>query len=132
MQKYNPIFKGKVKAKVRAELVLDKNNKPVFVPVGSLRHYKVKLHLDTKNPEVERVVYRLDPTYFDPVREASDPENGFEIETTTYGDYPFVVDVQLGDETIRQELYLSDLLEEAYAKVKSSEIKRALKEIEDN
>jgi transcription initiation factor IIF auxiliary subunit len=132
MQKYNSTFAEKVKAKIRAELVLDAKKKPLFISEGSLRHYKVKLRLETENPKVERVIYRLDPTYYDSVREATDKENGFEIETATYGDYPLVVDVQIGDETIRQEVVLSDLLMNEYGKEKSGDIKKALKDIEEH
>ncbi len=67
----------------------------------------------------------------DSVIRSSVAEKKFEIETTTYGDYEFIVDVQVGDEVVRQEVLLSDLLKEAHAKMINSMVEKALKEIEE-
>lgn len=130
MVKYDPSFSKKARGKISAELMLDKSDKPIFVPTGSTKHYKIKLKFETDDPKVERVIYRLDQSYYDPIREGIEPEKDFEVETTTYGDYDFVVDVQVGNELVRQEVSLSDLLKEQYRKTRDKGILKAIKEIE--
>lgn len=132
MIKYNPFFEKKINAKIEAELVLDESRQPIAIPVEGMKNYKIRLRVETKDPKIERVVYRLDPTYYDPVRETEDSTNNFEIETTTYGDYPVVVDVQVGNEIVRQEVLLSELLKESYLGGADEKIDDAIKDIEAN
>ncbi len=104
-------FTDKVNGTVQAAFVLDDKGEPEFLDSeDGRRHFKVKLSLITKNPEVRTVVYKLHPTYFDPIRESNNAENDFMIETTTYGDFFFVVDVTLNSGSARQSFRLSDLL----------------------
>jgi hypothetical protein len=122
-------FDRKVRGAVRAEMILDEKNEPVRIKGDSLDHYKVRLFLDTQNPEVESVTYNLDPTYYDPVRESRDPDSQFSIELTTYGDYPVTVDAQVGNEIVREVKPLAELLEQTHQETASPEIESALKYI---
>jgi transcription initiation factor IIF auxiliary subunit len=122
-------FDQKVRGNVRAKFVLDENDNPVAVRGKRLDHYKVRLYLETENPAVESVTYKLDPTYNDPVRESSDPSKQFGIELTTYGDYPVTVDAQVGGEIAREVVPLSKLLEDSHQESESPAIKVALEDI---
>src|SRR6185295_7516279 len=95
----SPYFDEKVKGRVRAEIVLDENQNPGYLKGKSLNHYKVRIYTQTQNPDVGGVTYRLDSSYYDPVRESLNANRDFEIFLTTYGDYPITVDAQVGSET---------------------------------
>ena len=125
-------FSDKVRGNVRAALVLDDKGEPVYIESGGRRHYKIKLSLQTDNPDVRRVVYKLDPTYYDSIRESNDLKQNFGVETTTYGDYGFVVDVTVGSGVARQTFVLSDLLGETHQKDKKATVAEALSTIKDN
>ena len=121
-------FETRVKGKVCAELVA-----PEPLAAGSsLRHYKIRLFLETSNPQVERVIYKLDPTYYDPVRESLDASNKFAVETTTYGDYPVVVEAQVGGQLIRTRAQLTELLRERHADTQDHMIADALSYIAEH
>jgi hypothetical protein len=128
----NHYFEEKVRGRVRAEMILDENNDPVSVKSPSHDHYKVRLFLETNNPDIQSVTYKLDPTYYDPVRESSNLAEQFGIELTTYGDYPVTVDAQVGNEIVRNVVPLSKLLKETYEHSKSPEIQVALNKIDAN
>lgn len=125
-------FANKLDGHISAELVLDADSKPISIKTDKLDNYKIKFNVVTSNPEVKRVVYHLDPSYYDPVREARDKKNDFEIETTTYGDYSILVDVQVGSENVRQQIKVSDLLKETYKESLTEAIAKAIKAIEEH
>jgi len=129
MSSDNPYFDEKVNGRVRAELVLDENGSPEFHIGRSLKHYKVTLFLETENAEVQRVIYKLDPTYNNPVRESSDASTRFQVVLTTYGDYRVTIDVQVGDEIVREVIPLSKLLSETHEESSNVGIQAALEEI---
>jgi transcription initiation factor IIF auxiliary subunit len=118
-----------IQGRVRAEFILDKDNNPEFIKGQARRHYKMKLIMETQNPDVQQVIYKLDPTYYDPIRESSDGNNNFEVELTSYGDYPVTVDAYVGSETVRKVVPLSDLLSETHGEAGNANIKEAIEEI---
>ena len=125
-------FDRRVQGKIRAEIALDQNKKPVSLPGKTLNHYKVRLYLETNNPAVQSVTYKLDPTYYDPVRESNDSSQQFLIELTTYGDYPVTVDAQVDGEIVRKVVPLSQLLEETYENSTDPDILNALNAIKSH
>lgn len=127
-----PYFDQRVQGKIRAEIVLDQNRKPVSLPGDNLKHYKLRLYLETNNPAVQSVTYKLDPTYYDPVRESTDASDRFLIELTTYGDYPVTVDAHVEGEIVRTVVPLSQLLQETYENTTDPEILNALNEIKSH
>ena len=125
-------FDQRVGGQVRAEIVLDENGKPISSQGTSRTHYKINLYLDTPNPDVQAVTYKLDPTYYDPVRESTDASAKFRIELTTYGDYPVTVDAQVGTEIVRKVVGLSELLGLTYGAEASPAVQAALENIKKN
>lgn len=133
MQEYAPIFSEAVQGNVAAELVLGTGGNPVFRETASKRHYSVRLRLvSEKSESVKRVIYGLDPSYYNSVREATDRERDFEIEITTYGDYSFSVEVYLDGEVARQTFILSRLLRETHRDSENPQIQKALEDIINN
>lgn len=128
-QEYDKFFLDKVKGKVEAHLVLDANNHPEFIESGSRKHYKMSLQLMTANAEVRLVVFKLDPTYYNTLRESTDSSNHFAVDMTSYGDYNFIVEVTVGTEVARQEFRLSALLEEFHQPVENEQVQQALNDI---
>ena len=130
MSSINPYFDEKVRGRVRAELILDKDGNPEFLEGNTLNHYKIRLYLQTQNPDVQRVIYRLDPTYYDPVRDSNDASRKFELSLTTYGDYQITIDVQVKGEIVREVFRLSTLLNEIHGQSENNKIQAALEAIE--
>lgn len=106
-------FDKMTQGKVYAEFELD-NGKPRFEKSTYYHHYRINLSLKTENTNVHRVIYTLDPSYYDPVRETTNAQANFKLNITTYGDYTFTVDVQVEGQIVRQRNLLSALLEEQY------------------
>jgi hypothetical protein len=132
IQDYDSFFSDKVKGEVQAQLVLDANNHPEFIESGSRKHYKIRLQLITANTDVRLVVFKLDPSYYNTLRESTDPSNNYAVDITTYGDYNFIVEVTVGTEVARQEFRLSALLEKFHQPVENAEIQQALDYITQN
>ncbi|SOD03737.1 hypothetical protein SAMN05216486_11718 [bacterium JGI 053] len=122
-----PYFQERVQGRVRAELV--GGDEPETQTGGRLKHYKVRLFVDTQNPEVQNVTYKLDPTYYDPVRESRDADRNFEVSLSTYGDYPVTVEAQVGGEIVRYTAPLLALLRESHGNTTSEAIRAALEDI---
>lgn len=129
MIRQDKFFDERVHGHISAELELDENGKPISIRVGRLNLYKIRLRVITENPMVRRVVYHLDPTCYDPVRESDDRHNGFPIETTTYGDLSLLIDVQVGVEIVRRQAMVSQLLKETYKESSNALITEAIEEI---
>jgi transcription initiation factor IIF auxiliary subunit len=133
MQEYAPNFSEAVEGNIAAELVLDNNGDPIFKETGSKTHYSVKLRLvSNKMGSVKLVIYRLDPSYYNSVREAKDPTRSFEVELQTYGDYSFAVEVYLSGAVARQTFILSRLLQETHGGSVNPQIQKALRDIVSN
>ena|ERR671918_2774141 len=130
MQPKKTYFEEKVAGRLRAELLGGEN--PSTQKGDKLTHYGVRLYLQTENPDVQRVIYKLDPTYYDPVRESGDAEDNFGVSLTTYGDYPVTVEAQVGGEIVRRTASLSELLHETHGESNNPKIVRALQEIESH
>lgn len=52
--------------------------------------------------EVEKVIWRLHPTFSDPVRERTDPADGFRLSTAGWGTFRVTADVQMRNGTINK------------------------------
>jgi hypothetical protein len=72
---------------IEARFQLDSSGRPKFVESGGYKHYAIELRVQGVKPGTIGVVYRLDPTYYDAVRESTDARNGFLLHLTSYGDY---------------------------------------------
>jgi transcription initiation factor IIF auxiliary subunit len=111
---YNSFFTDNVQGAVRVEFEL-KNGAPVYEEEDGLKHYSIIFSLVAPPGKVKKVVYHLDPSYHDPVRETKDASSNFRIESTSYGDYFFNVTCKLPDgEAVRQRVHLSEALAETH------------------
>lgn len=130
---YDSYFQQVVDGHVTAQFVLDEKQHPIFTQRGGFKHYRILLRTVTNNPAIKRVVYKLDQSYYDPIREATDPGNNFEIEISSYGDYYFNVVVHAQDGIIaRQGLLLSEVLSETQQPAQNPQITQALMDINNN
>lgn len=135
MKDLDEFFENRVKGRIKGALVLDQNGNPQFEQKGKLKHYKIKLWLESENKEVKQVVYKLHPTYFNDIRETRNINNKFLLEISTYGNYYPTVDVYIGNEheIARQIVCLVDLLNESHpAEVNNDLINQALEDIRKN
>ena len=115
MIKYGENFLKQVGGNISARFDLDKTGSPIYeTDSKGRRHYHIRLRLDSDNPELSNVTYKLHSSYYDPVRESDDREGGFAEELTSYGDYPVQVEAQVGSRLFTNRFMLSDLLEEGH------------------
>lgn len=121
-------FDEEVQGKLKAELKIADGH-PQYKERDGLRHYQISLSLETDNPSIASVVYRLDPSYYNSVRESSNPGDKFRIHTTTYGDYYLDVDAQVGSRVVRDTVLLSNLLRKAHGDSDNPEVQEALQYI---
>ena len=71
-----------------ARFQTDERGAPEFVEANGLRHYKVVFQVKDPPEGAYAATFELDPTYYDPMRTLRpDPDGGFQLETTAYGDY---------------------------------------------
>lgn len=135
MKDPDEFFENKVKGRVKGALVLDQAGNPEFEQRGKLKHYKIKLWLESENKEIKQVIYKLHPTYFNDIRETRNVENKFLLEISTYGNYYPVADVYIGKEheVARQIVSLVDLLNESHPMEANNEaINQAIEDIRKN
>lgn len=118
--------------KIIAKFQLDAKKKPQFENDGDHKHYAIELAVEGVPEDTYAVTYELDESYYDPTRESREKSSNFSEEITSYGDYIVKAKIRTrsGVETIAAAL--SKVLQESYGKIKVKEIKRALKDIEDN
>jgi|SRR6266851_8177521 len=118
--------------RVRGELILGQQSKPYLKKGKSLTHYRVRLFVETQNPKISCVIYRLEPSRYDSVLESLDASGQFDVIVTTYGDCFVTVDVQIEGELIRKVALLSLLLQESHATSADRHLETAIREIAEN
>lgn len=118
-------------AEIKAEFILDSEGKPKFISDGRNRHYEILLKVDDAPEEAIGVTFKLDESYYDPLREAYRADTGFAEEITSYGDYEISATVRTKlPEEIRSSL--SDALERNYGTSADNNIQAALRDIKRN
>lgn len=77
------------KPEIGARFVLGPGGKPEFTESEGLRHYVIELYFRGAEPRTESITYKLDASYYDPVREVFRSRRGadFAERITSYGDY---------------------------------------------
>lgn len=98
-----------------AEFLFDPRQCPECDGNGPPNQYRVRIFLEDPDPDIERVIYRLDPRADDPLHESADRAKKFEIIASVPGDSAIVVDVQVGCNTIRRRVRLSEVLRQRYS-----------------
>lgn len=114
---------------IKAEFLLDDKGKP---KVRASRHYEIKVYVQDTPSDTHKVTYYLDPTYFDPVREARDGASQFAEELTSYGDYIVQAKIRTSDHSILAKRSLFEALHETYGNAPDPSIQKALDDIRDN
>jgi hypothetical protein len=114
--------------KIRAEFVVV-DGKPKGRSTGN---YEIRLCVEGAPPDTHAVTYRLDPSYYDPIRESRDRRSNFGEEITSYGDYPVHAKVRTSDHAIVTSRNLYDALRETYGDSADPDIQQALEAIRDN
>ncbi len=99
---------------VTARFQIGPQQGPIYKAGKKHKHFKISLGLDHPNPEVSSVIYELDPTYYDPIRETDDSQSGFKTDITSYGDYTVKVKALKGKDVIAHNFKLSDLLKKGH------------------
>jgi len=97
--------------KVRARFVLDQDGKPKGRSTGN---YEIELYVEGAPEGTHAVTYHLDESYYDPVREARDPEKNFAESITSCGDFSIKVKIRTRDGAILAVRSLYDSLAETH------------------
>ena len=134
--KYTKNFTERVKGQLRAQFRPDAQGTPLFRTVeDGLKEYRINLSLSAITaPEIESVTYFLDDeTFWDPVAASNDRDNDFTQQISSYGDVLVKVTVRFEDGSkIKQEAWLSNLLEAGHAGDNSPAILNAIADIKAN
>lgn len=79
--------------KLTVQFKLDETGHPTFIDGPEHRRYNVILEVENAPPDAYAATFELDPsTSYDAVHTLKpEPNGGFRLETTTYGDFPVVV-----------------------------------------
>lgn len=115
--------------KIKAEFLLDMDGKPKGRSSGN---YVIRVSIAGAPEHAHRVTYKLDDTYYDPVREVRDRESGFSEELTSYGDYEIKATVRMKDHSILTSRRLAEALKEQYADTSEHSILDAIKALSEN
>lgn len=106
---------------------------PSYEDDEDVRFYVVDITLHSpRASEIDSVEYRLDPTFYDPVRFSDDRDNDFSVELQTYGDFEVVVAVYKGKQKFIQKAYLSALLKNGYGSDPPPDVKAAIQRLVEN
>ncbi|WP_165401444.1 pYEATS domain-containing protein [Herbihabitans rhizosphaerae] len=80
---------------------------------GAYRYYSIRVFLESDNENdldrVNKVVYHLHPTFYEPDRTVVDRETNFELRTAGWGMFNLTAEVHLADrvEPLRLERYIN-------------------------
>ena len=120
---------GETNPTIRASFLLDDAGKPRGRSSGN---YEIKISIDGYPRDAYAVTYRLDDTYYDPVREVHTIDDGFAETVTSYGNYPITARIRTTSYPVRLRRTLYDALKETHENDDEPSILRALKDIRDN
>jgi transcription initiation factor IIF auxiliary subunit len=115
--------------KIKATFLLDVEAKPKGRDSG---HYAIKIFVENPPEDAYAVTYRLHETYYDPVREVYNREDGFAEVLTSYGDYEIQARIRTKSFPIELNRSLYDALEESHRNDRDASIVKALNDIHDN
>jgi hypothetical protein len=114
-----------------AQFVLDPEGEPVVAYQGNHTHYRMKLMVKDVPEDAYAVMYELDATYYEPVRESRRRSEDFVENLTSYGDYPVRATIR-GKQRETLVAYLSNALEVGHAGKMSPAVAAALDYIKAN
>lgn len=119
------------KSNLIAKFALDSDGKPRFIERGGLKHYMIRLGVEGAPEDAYAVTYKLDPSYYDSLREVRKAEDNFQEELTSYGDYVVQADVRSKERVEAIATNLSQALHRGHQEASTPEIESAIKDIEN-
>lgn len=134
----NNSFQEAIGAPVKARFVLNDQQQPqYFQSANGRKNYSIQLSIEGASSETAAVTYKLDNSYLDPVRTTTDASQGFAQQIKSYGDYPIIVEAQVGSRVVAQRIMLSELLRSNHEDsvengVPDETFQQALRDIENN
>lgn len=67
---------------------------------GSTQWYEIKVNLESDNlKDIQQVEYYLDPSVSNPIIVSENPDNNFEIQTTSWKEFPISAKVIFKDQS---------------------------------
>jgi hypothetical protein len=118
--------------KLIANFVLDPAGKPKAVEKNGVKHYVLRLGVEDSPDDAYAVTYKLDESYYDPIRESRERAANFVEELTSYGDYVVQAKVRSRQGVEPIAANLSSALEIGHSGNRTPEIQAALDEIKAN
>jgi hypothetical protein len=118
-----------VTPKLTAQFDLDPTGQPKSLLRGSTRHYDIRLQLVGAPQDTYAVTYQLHDSYYDPVREARDPETRFSEHLTSYGDFTVNAKIRSRQGVFTVALPLSEALRDGHSSSMSPAIRAAIEEL---
>jgi hypothetical protein len=121
--------------KITMHLETDAQGNPAVVGGDAKHHYKVVFEVENAPPDTYAATFKLDPSYYDPVRTLQPERDGrFRLETTTFGDFPLIVKLHRAN---AQDVELTEGVARGLKRARGSmpanpEVDAALAEIADN
>lgn len=115
--------------KLVARFVLDEDGKPRIIEKDDRKHYWIDLHVADAPDDTYAVNYELDDSYYDPVRESREPNDGFVERLTSYGDYTVQAKLRTKNRVEVVATELSEALSRGHAGEVSPMIAKAIDDI---
>jgi len=125
---YERAFDAEVKGRLYARFHIDADGVPEFETDDDCRNYIVNLYLLSANAtEIFDVTYEIDDTTdLVPIGHSTRRANDFCVSITSSRDVPIHVGVKIGNAVYKQRAWLSNMLENGYARKSNSAIRYAI------
>lgn len=117
---------------VTAKFILDESGKPKAIIDSGVKHYAIRLQVQDAPEDTYAITYKLDDSYYEPIRESLIKDTNFTTDVTSYGDFTVRADVRTKQRVVPVALDLSKALKLSYASSLTPDIAAALKDIESN
>ena len=131
---YTRPFAENVKGLLYARFRLDADDTPIYEVSEGSRFYTIDVYLlSPQSSEIEEVTYFFDDkTSPDPLGNSTDRANDFQATIESPGDAMLRVEVRLGSSVYEQRAWLSQMLENGYAKGATPAVQSAILHIKVN
>lgn len=117
---------------VTAKFILDESGKPTAIVNSGVKHYAIRLQVHDVPEDTYAITYKLDDSYYEPIRESLIKDTNFTTDLTSYGDYTVCAHVRTKQCVVPVSLNLSKALKLSHTSDLTPDIAAALKDIESN
>lgn len=115
-----------------ATFVTDKDGNPEAIEQGGKKHYRIRVEIQNAPKDTYAVTYRLDDSYYEPIRESRASTLKFIEDLTSYGNFEVKADVRTKQRVAPVSVDLSQALKRGHGLKLTPEIEAALRDIESN